>query len=245
MNAGGFWGGVMDWPVIGAITGVTIVAGVVIFEVIAFVKADPEPVKTAQVLSSYGSSVERSANELPGFATGKSSPPAPSFPLIRLIDPDRTFPIDGDEAVPQAPAPRPSSAAPKKAPPASATPDTPSDLKVAKLTPPEQRVAAPDIQPRTDQWKVLVTSKASYFNLGGHVDSNGIVDSLASSRLRDALKEHKNFARLPPDIRTHILTQNINLAKVAPYRGLLGIDDKRMEEEQAIKFERVVSTSTR
>jgi hypothetical protein len=231
--------------VIGAIAGVTIVAGAVIFEVIAFVKADPEPVKTAQVLSSYGSSVERSANELPGFATGKSDPPAPSFPLIRLIDPDRTFPIDGDEAVPQAPAPRPSSAVPKKAPPVSATPDTPSDLKVAKLTPPEQKVAAPDIQPRTDQWKVLVTSKASYFNLGGHVDSNGIVDSLASSRLRDALKEHKNFARLPPDIRTHILTQNINLAKVAPYRGLLGIDDKRMEEEQAIKFERVVSTSTR
>jgi hypothetical protein len=54
--------------------------------------------------------------------------------------------------------------------------------------------------------RVLVTSKASYFNLGGHVDSAGIVDSIASSRLRDALKEHKNFARLPPDIRTHILT---------------------------------------
>jgi hypothetical protein len=237
----------MDWPVIGAITGVTIVAGAVIFEVIAFVKADPEPVKTTQVLSSYGSSVERSANELPGFATGKSGPPAPSFPLIRLIDPDRTFPIDGDEDVPQAAAPAPPSAVPRKAPApsVSATPDTPSDLKVAKLTPPEQRITAPDIQPRADQWKVLVTSKASYFNLGGHVDSNGIVDSLASSRLRDALKEHKNFARLPPDIRTHILTQNINLAKVAPYRGLLGIDDKRMEEEQAIRFERVVSTSTR
>ena len=145
--------------------------------------------------------------------------------MIRLIDPDRTFPIDGDEAVPQAPAPRPASAVPKKAPapPVSATPDTSGDLKVAKLTPPELKVATPDIQPRTDQWRVLVTSKASYFNLGGHVDSNGIVDSLASSHLRDALKEHKNFARLPPDIRTHILTQNINLAKIAPYRGLLGI----------------------
>lgn len=233
----------MDWPVIGAITGVTIVAGVVIFEVIDFVTADPEPVKTAQVLSSYGSSVERSANELPGFATGKAEAPAPSFPLIRLIDPDRTFAIEGDETAPQPPAPHPPSPVAKKAPapPASAPPDTSGDVKVAKLTPPELKMATPDIAPRSDQWRVLVTSKASYFNLGGHVDSAGIVDSIASSRLRDALKEHKNFARLPPDIRTHILTQNINLAKLAPYRGLLGIDDKRMEDEQAIRFERIVS----
>lgn len=233
----------MDWPVIGAITGVMIVAGAVIFEVVVFVKADPEPVKTPQLLSSYGASVERSANELPGFATGKSGPPAPSFPLIRLIDPDRTFPIEGGATLPPAPTPGPASAVPRKAqaPSVLATPDT-GDLKVSKLTPPELKVAVPDSQPRADQWRVLVTSKASYFNLGGHVDSAGIVDSIASSRLRDALKEHKNFARLPPDIRTHILTQNINLAKIAPYRGLLEIDDKRMEEEQAIRFERVAST---
>ncbi len=233
----------MDWPVIGAITAVTIVAGVVIFEVVAYVEADPEPVKSAQVLSSYGNSVERSANELPGFATGKSDAPAPSFPLIRLIDPDRTFPIDGDEAAPQVSAPRPASPAPKKAaaPPAAAAPETSADVKVAKLTPPDLKLPPPDIQPRTDQWRVLVTAKASYFNLGGHVDSGGVVDSIASSRLRDALKEHRNFARLPPDIKTHILTQNINLARLAPYRGLLGIDDKRMEEEQAIRFERIAS----
>lgn len=70
----------MDWPVIGAITGVTIVAGAVIFEVIAFVKADPEPVKTAQVLSSYGSSVERSANELPVSQRANPVRPLRVFP---------------------------------------------------------------------------------------------------------------------------------------------------------------------
>ena len=124
----------MDWPVIGAITGVMIVAGAVIFEVVVFVKADPEPVKTPQLLSSYGASVERSANELPGFATGKSGPPAPSFPLIRLIDPDRTFPIEGGATLPPAPTPGPASAVPRKAqaPSVLATPDT-GDLKVSKL----------------------------------------------------------------------------------------------------------------
>jgi len=234
----------MDWPLIGAVTGLTIVAGAVTFEVIVFVKADTEAVKTTQLLTSYGSSVDRSAYELPGFVNGKPGPPPPSFPLIRLIDPDRTFPIEGDDPAPQAPVSRPAFPSPKKAPApsVSATPDTPGDAKVAKLTTPELKAALPDIQPRADLWRVRVTSKASYFNLGGHVDSAGIVDSLASSHLRDALKEHRNFAHLPPDIRTHILTQNINLPKIAPYRGLLGIDDKTMEEEQAIRFERVVST---
>lgn len=234
----------MDWPLIGAVTAVTIVAGAVTFEVIVLVEADPEPVKRTQLLASYGSSVERSAYELPGFATDKPGVPSPSFPLIRLIDPDRTFPVDGQEPALQAPASAPVSAPPGKAPAPSisAKPDPPGDVKVAKLTTPELKLAAPDAQPRGDQWRVKVTSKASYFNLGGHVDSAGIVDSLASSHLRDALKEHRNFARLPPDIRTHILTQNINLPKIAPYRGLLGIDDKTMEEEQAIRFERVAST---
>ena len=88
---------------------------------------------------------------------------------------------------------------------------------------------------------MVVTAKASYFNLGGHVDRAGIVDSLASSHLRDALKSHRNFPQLPPEIRSHILTQNINLAKVAPFRGLLGMDDKTLEEEQAVRFERVAA----
>jgi hypothetical protein len=234
----------MDWPLIGAVSAATIIAGAVTFEVIVLVKADPEPVKRTQLLASYGSSVDRSAYELPGFSTGKPEAPAPSFPLIRLIDPDRTFPIDGQEPTLQAPAAAPASSPIKKTPAPSVsakTTDPPGDVRVAKLTTPEIKLAVPDAQPRPDQWRVIVTSKASYFNLGGHVDSAGIVDGLASSHLRDALKTHRNFTRLPPDIRTHILTQNINLPRIAPYRGLLGIDDRAMEEEQAIRFERVAS----
>lgn len=232
----------MDWPMIGAVSAATVVAGVVTFEVIALVNSGPEPVN----LASYGSSVERSAYELPGFATGRPAQPMPSFPLMRLIDPDRTFPIEENPAD-QAPA----SALPKKTPaPTISTKPAPTvstktepqgDPRIAALTPPEIKLAAPYAQPRPDQWRVIVTSKASYFNLGGHVDGAGIVDSLATSHLRDALKAHRNFAQLPPDIKKHILTQNINLPKIAPYRGLLGIDDKTMEAEQGIRFERIAS----
>lgn len=238
----------MDWPMIGAVSAATIVAGVVTFEVVALVNSGPEPVRRAPDLTSYGSSVERSAYELPGFATGRPAQPMPSFPLMRLIDPDRTFPIEGEEN----PANQgPASALPKKtpaptvstkpAPTASTKMEPQGDSRTATLTTPEIKTAAPYAQPRQDQWRVIVTSKASYFNLGGHVDASGIVDSLATSHLRDALKTHRNFAQLPPDIKTHILTQNINLAKIAAYRGLLGIDDRTMEAEQGIRFERVAS----
>jgi hypothetical protein len=110
----------------------------------------------------------------------------------------------------------------------------PLEFKPAKL-------AVPEPPPRVEQWRVIVTASANYYNLGGHVDRAGTVDELASSHLRDALKVHRNFPRLPPDLRTHILTQNISLPKLAPYRGLLGMNDKTLEEEQAIRFVRVVS----
>ena len=229
----------MDWPVIGAVSAVVIVAGAVTFEVVAFMQSDPAPVKRTPQLSSYGSSVERSAYEIPGFATGKPAEWTPSFPLIPLIDPDRIPPAESRIAADHPPAQE----TPKKPSPASAKPSPPGDLpntppaefKTAKLT-------TPEVQPRAEQWRVVVTAKASYFNLGGHVDKAGIVDSLASSYLRDTLKSHRNFTQLPPEIRAHILTQNINLTKVAPYRGLLGMDDKTLEEEQAVRFERVASS---
>jgi len=94
--------------------------------------------------------------------------------------------------------------------------------------------------PGQQQWKVVViASKASFMNLGGHVSNGGIVDSMANSHLRDAFKAHRNFGQLPPELRTHILTQNINLTKVAPYRGLLELNDREMEDKQGVRFERV------
>jgi hypothetical protein len=238
----------MDWPVIGAVSAVTLVAGVVTYEVVVFMQSDPAPVKKAPQLASYGSSVDRSANEIPGFATGKPAEWTPSFPLIRLIDPDALPTPESSAPTRQTPArnstPKPA-AAPTSAKPAAEAPKAaaPNDVKAANPAPTAPAAPAAPAQqpPRADQWRVVVTAKASYFNLGGHVDRAGIVDSLATSHLRDALKSHRNFAQLPSEIRNHILTQNINLTKVAPFRGLLGMDDKTLEEEQAVRFERVAS----
>jgi hypothetical protein len=232
----------MDWPVIGAVSAVGLVAGVVTYEVVVFMQSDPAPIKNAPQLASYGPSVERSANEIPGFATGKPAEWTPSFPLIRLIDPDAMPAPESSAPAPQTPVgnptPKPAAAPALAKPPAEAPKAAaPNDVKAANpaSTAPAQQ------PPRVDQWRVVVTAKASYFNLGGHVDRAGIVDSLASSHLRDALKSHRNFPQLPSEIKNHILTQNINLTKVAPFRGLLGMDDKTLEEEQAVRFERIAS----
>jgi hypothetical protein len=202
------------------------------------------------LLASYGSSVERTAYDIPGFASsGKDERPL-SFPLIRLIDPDRDAAQDTQAAKGTSPAAAkaPGSAPAKKTTPAAqdaakpAPPSSPAEVKVAKLNPTETDApppAAAAAAPRPEQWRVIATANASYFNLGGHIDKAGIVDSLASPHLRDALSKHSKFGQLPPDIRSHILTQNINLPKIAPYRSLLGMDDRILEQEQAVKFVRV------
>jgi hypothetical protein len=94
----------------------------------------------------------------------------------------------------------------------------------------------------SDLWEVRTTAKASYFNLGGHVDKNGAVDTLASSYLRDALKKHQNYPRLPAHIQAYINEPNINLAKIAGYRAVLGMDDKEMEEKQGVQFVRIAAS---
>ena len=171
----------MDWPVIGAVSAAVIVAGAATFEVVVFMQSDSGPVKRAPQLASYGSSVERSAYEIPGFATGRAAEWTPSFPLIPLIDPDRIPPPESRIPADQPPAPEarrkpPPAAGPVKPPPAGEPLNTPppAEIKTAKLT-------TPEVQPRAEQWRVVVTDKASYFNLGGHVDSAGIGDSLARS----------------------------------------------------------------
>lgn len=235
----------LDWPVVGAIAAVTILGGAVAYEVVALLRSDPIPVKRPPLLASYGSSVERTAYDIPGFAAGGTGERPLNFPLIRLIDPDREPAPEATPAAKGAPAAakaqRP--AQPKKAPPpqetTKAVPDS-SEVKVAKLAPieiaPTPAAAAPA---RAEQWRVIPTANASYFNLGGHIDRAGIVDGLATPHLRDALAKHSKFGQLPGDIRNHILTQNIDLPKIAPYRSLLGMDDRILEQEQAVKFVRL------
>jgi hypothetical protein len=235
----------MDWPVVGAVTAVAIVGAAVVFEAVTFLGSDTTAAKPQRLLASYGSSVERSASDIPGFAGSGTGERPLSFPLIRLIDPDRV--AEPEQSPPPAkalgskpPAPEQSKKAaisqePAKAPPAN------SDVKLAKLAPAEiDPHPAPAPAPaRPEQWRVIATANASYFNLGGHIDKAGVVDTLASGYLRDALKKHSKFGQLPPDLRNHILTQNIDLSKLAPYRTLVGMDDRVLEQEQAVKFIRV------
>jgi hypothetical protein len=244
----------MDWPVIGAFTAVAIIGGGVVFEGVTLLRSDKTPVQAPHLLASYGPSVERSAYDIPGFASSGTGERPLSFPLIRLIDPDRD--AEQAKAAPAgkagASSPAPEQARKAAAPQVTAKvpPPASSEVKVARLTPtaidlgsapgPAAAIgAAPAAIARPEQWRVVATANASYFNLGGHIDKAGVVDSLASSHLRDALKQHSKFGQLPPDIRTHILTQNIDLCRVAPYRNMLGMDDKVLEQEQAVKFIRV------
>ena len=97
------------------------------------------------------------------------------------------------------------------------------------------------LHPELEEWRVITTAKATPFNLGGHVDRNGIIDSLASSHFRDAIKKHPNYPKLPQRIQTAMEAPNISLVKLAPYRTYLGISDKKIEEEQGVKFVRVAS----
>jgi hypothetical protein len=111
-----------------------------------------------------------------------------------------------------------------------------------KTTPTTASQSKEAVHPELDEWKVITTGKASYFNLGGHVDANGVIDSLASSHFRDAVKRHPNYPKLPQRAKTAVEAPNINLVKLAPYRTYLGINDKKIEEEQGVKFVRIAST---
>lgn len=242
----------MDWPVIGTVSATILVAGAVTFEVVVFMQPDPAPIRPLPPLATLIGPEHVVLNEslLPPLTTPierdripqNTSPPLrPAKLTEKLTEPDRV--PQSESLIPTDPgpaAPRPGKASIASAF-AKSSPSgveyvarPPSEFKTAKLTLPEP-------QPRPEQWRVIVTAGATYFNLGGHVDGAGIVDELASSHLREALKAHRNFPRLPPELRTHILTQNISLPKLAPYRGLLGMNDKSLEEEQAIRFVKVTS----
>jgi len=97
-------------------------------------------------------------------------------------------------------------------------------------------------QVRVQEWRAVATARANLFNLGGHLDQSGLVDNMASGPLRDAFKKVKNYDKLPPEAKALIEAPNINLSKLAPYRALLGIDDSKIEQEQAVRFVRVAST---
>ncbi|WP_426425241.1 hypothetical protein [Bradyrhizobium genosp. A] len=235
----------MDWPVIGAVTAVAIVGGAVAYEAVTLLRSDMASTKAPHVLASYGTSVERTAYDIPGFGNSASAERAPSFPLIRLIDPDRAPDPASTTSVLSPPSKTPADNAARKLPvqeSAKPAPHPTGEAKLAKLTPTDTASPAPSLAltpTRAEQWRVIPTANANFRNLGGHIDAAGVVDSMATPYLRDALRQHSRFAQLPPDIKTQILTQNIDLPRLAPYRGLIGMDDRILDQEQGIKFVRI------
>ncbi len=249
----------MDWPLTGVLVGVALLAGTVGYELLVITRSSPEPAKKYQATSILLPARERPAVDTSTYAPAAeynsavpaSAPQAYStVSASRLADPPR---VSGtaSTSVP-ANGPRVYSTAS-----ASETPyrlDTPPPVggRPKDHSPPAEYASAahnevkppspPKPQITVEAWEVQITAKASYFNLGGHVDKNGIVDSTASSYLRDALKKNKNYPKLPPEIQAYIEAPNINLAKIAGYRALLGMDDREMEEKQGVKFIRLASS---
>jgi hypothetical protein len=224
----------MDWPLTGALTGVGVLTCAVGFAAYALVWSDPEPAKkppAAHLLAPFGNrtlpSTETSSITVVPASGPASLPPRPREPTEPALS-SRTKRPPVQKPAPEAPA-------------KSAAEPEPKGMKLASV-PPAAKAPTPEPHVEPERWKVTTTQKASYFNLGGHVDKSGIVDGLASPRLREALKQNKNFDKLPPPIKAHLNgTQNIDLAKLAPYRGLLGMDDRLMEE-QGVRFERMAQS---
>ena len=245
----------MDWPLTGVLAGITILTAGASYGVVTLILSDvavpKQAVKSAQLVPT--TALPRYF--APSLPREELTPTAP--PLL-LNDPVGPFDIrktnlETDlapaEIAPTAKARQPSvvkKASPvrlESLPPATGEGVAPVVTKsYASLhTGPLLGAPASPVIAQ-EKWRVVATENASYFNLGGHINRGGVVDSLASSHLRDAFKAHRNFGKLPPDIRSHIASsENIDLTRIAPYRVLLGINDKKIEEEQAVRFERVAS----
>lgn len=216
----------MDWPLTGAIAGVVVLAGAVTAGTVFALRTTPEPVKKPQTFVL----LLAPPADTPGYTTASLSSNA---------DDDLRINSQPRQSV------EPVSPAVQKKP----TTQRPEGETLAKGNAPQSQnkvgsSSAPDaagkqqLQIAPERWQVTTTAKASYFNLGGHVDKAGVVDSMASEHLREAFKKHQNFGKLPPDMKAHINNSpNINLVKLAPYRKLLGVNDRWLEEEQGVKFE--------
>lgn len=212
----------MDWPLAGALSGLAVVVGLVAYET-TLLRADPP----------------------------QATPPPAVAPLMLDLRPLFT---PGAPALvqltPDVPAQDPFSADSKIDPPVKDPVKSEAPYKLAMLPNqgkmPSINYPSGPSQPLLErpadigQWVVRPSSSASYFNLGGHINNGGIVDAQASSYLREAFKAHKNFQKLPIELKVHIANaQNINLTRIAPYRSLLGMDDVKLEQEQGIIFERI------
>jgi hypothetical protein len=227
----------MDWPLTGALAGVGVLVCAVGVGAVALVRSAPEPARKPAALVHLLPPIGGRTFITEGPATDAEPLPSP-LPLVA----DPVAPKAKKSPLVPKPAPEAfGKALPMPEPKKMASANVPANIPaaVSANAPPASKPPAAEPQIEAERWRVTTTSKASYFNLGGHVDKAGIVDSLASSHLKEALRKNKNFDKLPPPLKAHISgPQNIDLNRIAPYRAMLGMDDSLMEA-QGVRFERV------
>jgi hypothetical protein len=235
----------MDWTVTGLLAGVTVLAGGVAYESIVLVRSGPDRANAYQFSAVLIPARERApiadTNTTTSYSVPGNSSALLSAPRLEPPAIGRRDQVGLEPTASKLPLADPGNYAGR---PKALTITNESATASLNSGPPVGRnevKAPPPPQIGADSWRVVTTSKASYFNLGGHVNKDGVVDSLASSYLRDALKKHRNYPTLPAPIKAYIDAPNINLTKIAGYRTLLGIDDKKMEEEQGVKFIKIAS----
>jgi hypothetical protein len=223
----------MDWPLTGAVAGTLILADATTAGLFFLYQSSPHDLIVSKAPLPFLMTTDstRISMDSPRLSEPVAYPSiqTPQAPLVRT----RTEPVNAGEIKESTNQYLPDdSMARRRSSSEHAKPASPS-------------VSAPlSVQSQTtvQEWRAVATARANLFNLGGHLDQSGLVDNMASGPLRDAFKKGKNYDKLPPEAKALIEAPNINLSKLAPYRALLGIDDSKIEQEQAVKFVRVAST---
>lgn len=193
----------MDWPLTGALVGVALLAGTVGYELLAIAGSSPEPAKQFHATSILLPARDRPAVDASAYAPAAQYPaPVPASAPLAYSTASASAPASGPRLSGSAAAPQPtneprvySTASASERPYHLESPAAAGNRPKDHAPPAEYASAAhnetkPPPKMTVDAWEVQITAKASYFNLGGHVDKNGIVDSTASSYLRDALKKN-------------------------------------------------------
>ncbi len=221
----------MDWPLTGAVAGTLILAGATTAVLSFLYRSSPHDLivpKALPFLMTTDTSISMDSGRL-GEPVAYPSTQTPQAPLVQT----RTEPVSAGKIKESTNQHLPDDSIARR--------QSPSDY----MKPASSSVSAPlSAQPqiRVQEWRAVATARANLFNLGGHLDQSGVVDNMASGPLREAFRKVKNYDKLQPEAKALIEAPNINLSKLAPYRALLGIDDIKIEQEQAVKFVRVAST---
>ena len=223
----------MDWPLTGAVAGTLILAGATTAVLSFLYQSSPHdlivpkaPLPFLMTTDSAPISIDSRRLSEPVAYPNIQTPPAP---LVQT----RTEPVDAGKIKESTNQYLPDDSMARRRSPSDHT-------KPASPSVPAPLSAQPQI--RVQEWRAVPTARANLFNLGGHLDQSGVVDNMASGPLREAFRKVKNYDKLPPEAKALIEVPNMNLSKLAPYRALLGIDDIKIEQEQAVKFVRVAST---